>query len=68
LLEDVGRETRDSIDLEAARLEEWLGTTRVSGSFPTPLEIELRLPRDPVRSSRPAVDPTSGSPPWRVEV
>ena len=42
LLEDVGRAARDSIDLEAARLQEWLGPTRVSGSFPTPLEIELR--------------------------
>ncbi len=42
LLEDVGVETRQSIDLEAGRLEVWLGPTRVSGSFPTPLEIELR--------------------------
>ncbi len=42
LLEEVGAETRQSIDLEAARLEEWLGPTRVSGSFPTPLEIEQR--------------------------
>jgi hypothetical protein len=42
LLEDVGGETRLAIDREAARLQEWLGPTRVSGSFPTPLEIELR--------------------------
>lgn len=42
LLEDVGAETRQSIEAEAARLQEWLGPTRVSGSFPTPLEIQLR--------------------------
>jgi len=42
LLEDVSSETRQSVDAEAARLQEWLGPTRVSGSFPTPLEIELR--------------------------
>ncbi len=42
LLEDVGAETRQSIEAEAARLQQWLGPTRVSGSFPTPLEIELR--------------------------
>ncbi len=42
LLEDVGKETCESIDLEAARLQEWLGPMRVSGSFPTPLEIRLR--------------------------
>ena len=42
LLEDVGVETRRMIDTEAARLEAWLGPTRVTGSFPTPLEIGLR--------------------------
>ncbi len=45
LLEDVGEETRRSIDAEAARLEAWIGPARVSGSFPTPLEIELRTPQ-----------------------
>jgi hypothetical protein len=30
------------IDAEAARLQDWLGTTRVTGSFPTPLEIAVR--------------------------
>ena len=44
LLEDVGDETRESIDAEAARLEAWIGPARVSGSFPTPVEIELRAP------------------------
>ena len=42
LLEDVGGETVRAIDEEAARLEAWLGPTRVSGSFPTPVEIDLR--------------------------
>jgi len=42
LLEDVGSETTEMIDAEAARLEGWLGPTRVTGSFPTPTEIELR--------------------------
>jgi len=42
LLEEVGAETRHEIDQEAARLEAWLGPTRVSGSFPTPVEIGLR--------------------------
>lgn len=42
LLEDVGAETRQAIDAEAARLEAWLGPTRVTGSFPTPLELGLR--------------------------
>jgi hypothetical protein len=42
LLEDVGAEVRRAIDAEAARLEAWLGPTRVTGSFPTPLEIDLR--------------------------
>ena len=35
LLEDVGRETSDRISEEAAKLQEWLGPTRVTGSFPT---------------------------------
>jgi hypothetical protein len=46
LLEDPGAEVRHAIDEEAARLEAWIGPARVSGSFPTPLEIELREPRD----------------------
>jgi hypothetical protein len=37
LLEDVGGETIAMIKAEAARLEEWIGPTRVSVSFPTPL-------------------------------
>jgi Winged helix DNA-binding domain len=45
LLEDVGSETRHAIDAEAARLEAWLGPTRVTGSFPTPVEIDLRASR-----------------------
>jgi hypothetical protein len=46
LLEDVGEETRKLLDAEAARLEAWIGPARVTGSFPTPLEIQLREPRD----------------------
>ncbi len=42
LLEDVGTETRRVIEAEAARLEAWVGPIRVTGSFPTPLEIDLR--------------------------
>ena len=42
LLEDVGGETTDRILGEAAALQAWLGPTRVSASFPTPLELELR--------------------------
>ena len=48
LLEDIGAETRRAIDAEAARLEAWLGPTRVTGSFPTPLEIDLRASPDAV--------------------
>ena len=36
LLEDVGVGTRQLIDSEAARLQAWLGTTRVRVSFPPP--------------------------------
>jgi hypothetical protein len=42
LLEDVGADTARRIEAEAARLEEWLGPARVSGSFPTPLEMGLQ--------------------------
>jgi hypothetical protein len=42
LLEDVGTETARRIEVEAARLETWLGPARVTGSFPTPLEIDLQ--------------------------
>jgi len=45
LLEDPGAEARHAIDAEAARLEAWIGPARVTGSFPTPLEIELRTPQ-----------------------
>ena len=38
LLEDVGGETRQRIDTEAARLRAWLGPTRIRVSFPSPLE------------------------------
>ena len=37
VLEDVGGETTQLIDAEAARLQTWLGTTRVRMSFPPPL-------------------------------
>ena len=42
LLEDVGAETTRRIEAEASRLEAWIGPARVTGSFPTPLEIGLR--------------------------
>ena len=42
LLEDVGTETARRIEKEAARLEAWIGPARVTGSFPTPLEIGLQ--------------------------
>jgi len=42
LLEDVGDEAKHEIDAEASRLQEWIGPMRVTGSFPTPLEIETR--------------------------
>ena len=45
LLEDVGAETAQAIDREAARVEEWIGTTNVRSSFPTPLETESRPSR-----------------------
>ncbi len=42
LLEDVGAETREAIDREAARLADWIGPASVRSSFPTPLETELK--------------------------
>ena len=42
LLEDVGIDTARLIATESARLEAWLGPARVAGSFPTPLEVDLR--------------------------
>jgi len=41
LLEDPGREARDAIEAEAARLTVWLGDVRVTPRFPTPLQREL---------------------------
>ena len=41
LLEDAGREARDAIEAEAARLTVWLGDVRVTPRFPTPLQREL---------------------------
>lgn len=43
LLDDVGEETRRQIEAEAARLEAWIGPTRIRASFPTPTEIQLRV-------------------------
>ena len=37
LLEDVGREGEAALEAEAARLTEWLGGTRVTGRYPSPL-------------------------------
>ena len=41
LLRDVGREAQLALDAEAARLTEWLGTTRVFPRFPNPAFQEL---------------------------
>ena len=42
LLEDTGREAKALIEAKAASLADWLGTTRVTPRFRTPLERELR--------------------------
>lgn len=42
VLEDVGAEGEAAIGAEAARLEVWLGDSRVTPRFRTPLERELR--------------------------
>ena len=39
--EGVGRDARAAIDTEAQRLAAWLGTTRITPRFRTPLEREL---------------------------
>jgi len=41
LLEDVGADATTAIETEAARLTDWLGPTRVTPRFRTPLEREL---------------------------
>ncbi|MER5551471.1 winged helix DNA-binding domain-containing protein [Streptomyces sp. NPDC002793] len=41
LLSDVGRETAQLIEAEAARLTAWAGDTRITPRFRTPLEREL---------------------------
>ena len=42
LLEDVGSEAERRVEAEVARVEAWIGSARVTGSFPTPLEIGLQ--------------------------
>jgi Winged helix DNA-binding domain len=42
LLEDAGSDASAAVAAEAARLESWLGTARVTPRFRTPLERELR--------------------------
>ncbi|QWF84386.1 winged helix DNA-binding domain-containing protein [Amycolatopsis sp. CA-230715] len=44
LLADVGAEAEAAIGAEAARLTRWLGETRVTPKFRTPLERELASP------------------------
>jgi hypothetical protein len=41
LLEDPGRDAREAIEREATRLSAWLGATRVTPRFRTPLERHL---------------------------
>jgi len=41
LLEDVGREAKRGVDKEAARIQRWLGDSRIIPRFRTPLEQEL---------------------------
>jgi hypothetical protein len=43
LMEDIGADAERAIDAEAERVQAWIGETRVSGSFPTPTEIALRV-------------------------
>jgi hypothetical protein len=41
LLEDVGADAEAAVAAEAAALEAWLGSSRVTPRFRTPLEREL---------------------------
>ncbi|WP_214326541.1 winged helix DNA-binding domain-containing protein [Nonomuraea sediminis] len=41
LLEDVGSDARTAIEAEAARLSAWLGATKITPRFRTPLERKL---------------------------
>ena len=41
LLEDVSAASKKGVDAEAARIEEWLGDSRIIPRFRTPLEVEL---------------------------
>ncbi|MER8182032.1 winged helix DNA-binding domain-containing protein [Kitasatospora sp. NPDC094015] len=41
LLEQVGREAESAIGTEAARLQDWVGATRITPRFRTPLERRL---------------------------
>ncbi len=41
LLEDVGRSATAAVDRAAAELQAWLGDTRVTPRFPTPLQKQL---------------------------
>jgi hypothetical protein len=47
LLEDVGTEATRHIEAEAAALEAWIGPARVTGSFPTPMEVALQAKGGP---------------------
>lgn len=57
LLEDVGAEGRREIEAEAARLQEWIGPMRVTGSFPTPLEIETQARASGANRARVEIGP-----------
>jgi hypothetical protein len=41
LLEDIGREGQGAVETQAARLQKWIGSVRVTPRFRTPLEREL---------------------------
>jgi hypothetical protein len=43
LLEDIGSESTEAVELEAERLTSWLAGVRVTPSFRTPLERELAV-------------------------
>jgi hypothetical protein len=45
LLEDIGREGRAALEAESGRLTEWLGGTRVTGRYPSPLAKRVAASR-----------------------